>query len=147
MINNFEKQIFDWLYKCPYFQSLYLVSADLTSAQPNSEVVITPDVMGVDDVYIKRFFRNNGKKRYIVNVAQFYVLQSIKNKGALVNVNTLDETKNLQQWVEEQTELPDIGYEILKLETTGVTLASVDEDGTAKAQFQILIDYFYKEEE
>lgn len=146
MINNFEKAVFDWLYPCPYFQSMYLAMADLTEGSLDGQVVIAPEIMGLTDTYTKRFTRKAGKKRYMMNVAQYNALTSLPNSTD--NVTVLDMTKNLQAWVQEQIKkknYPDIGYDILEIDTTGIMLSAVDDKGNSKVQFQILIDYYYKE--
>ncbi|MFI3228336.1 MAG: hypothetical protein R3Y09_13170 [Clostridia bacterium] len=151
MINNFEKEILQWLYPCEYFKNLYFAVADLTGEQANGDVIVSPDVMGVDDIYIKRYIHNQGIKRYTVNVAQVNVLYGLKSSptGETKNVEILDETKKLQMWVQEQIKakhLPSIGYDIKTIETTGVNVASIDENKNSKVQFQIIIDYYYRGE-
>lgn len=146
MINNFEKELYEWLYTCTYFEKLFITFGELTD-ELDGQLVMTPEVMGINDVYVARYFRDNGRKRYMVNVAQFNTLSNLPNISE--NTNVLDVTKKVQAWVEEKArkkEYPQIGYDVLKLETTGVTLAAIDEDGGSKVQFQILLEYYYKED-
>lgn len=145
MINDFENVLFKWLYPCPYFQSLFVAHASLVDGALDGQTVISPDVMGVDDVYLVRCMRKQGKKRYTLNIAQFNTLISVANTDQ--NIAILDVTKKLQAWVQEQIEkenYPDIGYEIIEMDATGVSIASVSQNGDTKVQFQIIIDYYYR---
>ena len=147
MGNNFESAFWDWLYKCPCFEDLFLVLADLENVELDGQIVISPEVIGTDDIYIKKYYRGAGKKRYTLNVAQYDKLEN--NTNSKSNVEILDAAKKIQQWIVEQIKLknyPLIKYDILNFETTGISIAGVDEDGGIKIQFQLLMDYYYKEE-
>ncbi len=145
MINDFEEQIFEWLYKCPDFNSLYLLFADLTNQDLEGQVVIAPEFMGTDNGYVKRYMRDDGIKQYVVNIAQYLTLISAENKN--VNAQIIEHSKKVQFWIMQQIEdnnLPDIGYKIKKIEVTPLSQAGIDEIGGTKLQFQMLIDYHFK---
>lgn len=140
-INDFEKVLFEWLNVSDEFKSLYLIAGDF-GVNPDTETIISPEVMGNDSDFLEKFIDGTGIKRYTLNISQYNVL-GVENTAQ--NSEILNKTKALQVWCENQFEnnkYPLIGYEIEEIKTTGVRISGVDQQSKiSKSQFQIIIDY------